>query len=347
MAPALTKLLKNDHGLHLSSPPTAVRMDSDASGVLCAVELKPHLRSTGDGDLQEISLNLCSLGYLDPVDPPANPEAFTCRSQIEMVALPAPGSLVSLPCFGKYQRESHQLATVLPGATDMFLFPLSAHNSQKALVLHGQIVEPECGPDGGDVRHSSYILPRGCPSYSQCSTQTSQNVTSMHASQPKMMCEELEGMLGPAPTAALRQPGTGFVNPDRLESRNLLGDVAKERLSRHVGLQGRACRLQRRLQALLGEHALKHCSQQLEGLRKHFQLEAVPHDSLDSVSPPQTCTNPCSSWENSITAFFSEMADFCESNQTVLRGLQEALDSEATGSSSSDDESEEDILLPL
>ncbi|KAM4731919.1 KAT8 regulatory NSL complex subunit 1-like protein isoform 1-T2 [Anableps anableps] len=351
MAPALTKILKNDHGIHLSSLPASARVDSDASAILCTVELEPHLRSTDDGDLQKISLNLCSLGYLDPVDPPGNPEPFTCGptccSHGEMVVRPAPDSLVSLPCFSKCQRESHQVATVFPGATDMFLIPLPEHNSQEALLLHGQSVQPECGPDGGDVCHSSLILPSVCPSYSH-GEQTSQNLTSMYATQPKMMYEELE-KLGPPPTAASRQLGTGFVNSDRLESRNLLEDAAKKQLSRQVELHGRACRLQRRLQALLGEHALKHCSQQLEGLKKHFQLEDVPLDSVESVTPPQTCSNPCFSWEESITpsAFFAEVADFCESNQMVLRGLQEALDSEATGSSSSDDESEEDTLLPF
>ncbi|XP_014844328.1 PREDICTED: KAT8 regulatory NSL complex subunit 1-like protein isoform X1 [Poecilia mexicana] len=351
MAPALTKILKNDHGIHLSSPPASVAVDSDASAILCTVELEPHLRPADDGDLQKISLNLCSLGYLDPVDPPANPSPFACgpacHGQGEMVARPAPGLLVSLPCFSKCQRESRQVATVFPGATDMFLIPLPEHNSQEALLLHGQSVQPECGPDGGDVLHSSLIFPSVCPSYSH-GEQASQNLTSMYATQPKMMYEELE-KLCPPPTAALRQFGTGFVNPERLESRNPLENAAKEQLSRHAELQGRACRLQRRLQALLGEHALKHCSQQLEGLKKHFQLEDVPPDGLDSATPPQSCSNPCFPWEESIaaSAFFAEVADFCESNQMVLRGLQEALDSEATGSSSSDDELEEDMLSPF
>ncbi|MEQ2175834.1 hypothetical protein GOODEAATRI_021782 [Goodea atripinnis] len=351
MAPALTKILRNDHGIHLSSPPTSVRVDSDASAVMCTVELEPHVRSTDDGDLQKISLNLCSLGCLDPVDPPANREPFTCGptscSQSDKVARPAPGALVSFPCFSKCQRESQQVATVFPGASGMFVIPLPEHNSQEALLLHGQSVQSECGPYGGDVRPSSLILPSLCPSYSQ-GEETSQNLTSMYATQPTMMYEEIEWMLGPAPTAALRQLGTSFVNPDQLQSRNLLVDATKEQLSKHVELQGRACRLQRRLQALLGEHALKHCSQQLEGLKNHFQLKDVPLDSLDSVTPPQNCGNPYFSWEESITAspFFGEVADFCESNQMVLRRLQEALDSEATGSSSSD-ESEEDMLLPL
>ncbi|KAK5598958.1 hypothetical protein CRENBAI_001201 [Crenichthys baileyi] len=351
MAPALTKILRNDHGIHLSSPPTSVRVDSDASAVMCTVELEPHVRSTDDGDLQKICLNLCSLGCLDPVDPPANREPFTCgptsSSQSDTLARPAPGSLVSFPCFGKCQRESQQVATVFPGASGMFVIPLPEHNSQEALLLHGQSVQSECGAYGGDVRPSSLILPSVCPSYSQ-GEETSQNLISMYATQPTMMYEELEWMLGPAPTAALRQLGTSFVNPDQLQSRNLLEDATKEQLSKHVELQGRACRLQRRLQALLGEHALKHCSQQLEGLKNHFQLTDVPLDSLGSVTPPQNCGNPYFSWEESITAspFFGEVADFCESNQMVLRRLQEALDSEATGSSSSD-ESEEDMLLPF
>ncbi|XP_035995389.1 KAT8 regulatory NSL complex subunit 1-like protein isoform X1 [Fundulus heteroclitus] len=350
MAPALTRILRNDHGIHLSSPPSSVRVDPDAGAVTSAVELEPPGRSTDGGDLQKISLNLCSLGYLYPVDRPVHPEPLARGpapgGRGEMLARPAPGSLVGLPRFSKCQGESRQVATVFPGATGMFVIALPEHNSQEAILLHGPSARHQCGPDGGDVRPSSLILPSVRPSYSQGET-AFPNLSSMYATQPTVMYEEWERTLGPP--ACSRQPGTGFANPDRLQPGRPLEDAAGEQLSRHEALQGRACRLQRRLRALLGEHALKHCSQQLEGLRNHFQPEDVAlESSLDSVTPPQTCSGSCFSWDESITAspFFAEVADFCESSQMVLRGLQEALDSEATGSSSSDDESEEDTLLP-
>ncbi|XP_015235428.1 PREDICTED: KAT8 regulatory NSL complex subunit 1-like protein isoform X2 [Cyprinodon variegatus] len=349
MAPALTKILKHDHGSYLSSPSASVRMDSDASTIMFTVELEPHMSSTDNWDLQDICLDLCSLSYLDAIDLPAHPVPLargpTSCSQNETIARPAPASIANLPCFSKCNKESHQVATAFPGASGMFVNPLPEHNSQEAFLLYGHSVQPECWPDGSDVRPSSLIYPSVCPSFSH-GEKTFPNPNSMCATNPTMMYEELERLLDLPSTAGLRQLGTGFINPDQLETRNLLEDAAKGQLYKQVELQGRACRLQKKLQALLGEHALKHCSQQLEGLKKHFQLEDVPLENLESVTPPQTHYLPC---EESVTssAFFPEMMDFCESNRIVLKGLQEALDSEATASSSSDDESENDMLLPL
>ncbi|XP_070771370.1 KAT8 regulatory NSL complex subunit 1-like protein [Enoplosus armatus] len=354
MAPALTKILKDGHGIHLSSPPASVRMDSDGRA-MHSTELESQMRSTDDGDLQKMWLNLSSFPSLDsclpvsPLDFPANPVLSPClqasASQCETVLLPSPASLLSLLCFNKGLRDSHQVACVFPGVPDMFLVPVPEHNSQEACLLHGHMAAPECGPDGGDVHHSSLTLTSVPPSYSHGEIKY-QGYTPFFAPAPTLTQQKMAGLGSPPPTSV--QPCSGRVNSDQLASTAVLEEAVKEQLSRQAGLHSRAQRLQRRLQALLGEHALLHCNQQLEGLNKHCQHGGVSLDTLDSIHPgilpPQVGFKPHFSWLESSTASSSltELSEFSRSSQAVLRGLQETLDSEATASSSSDEEQEED-----
>ncbi|XP_041858223.1 KAT8 regulatory NSL complex subunit 1-like protein isoform X2 [Melanotaenia boesemani] len=359
MAPALTKILKNGHGIHLSSPPASATIDSNGRA-MCATELDPHMRSTDDGDLQNIWLNLCSFRALDPCFPSCAPDASvnpglsscveTSASQCEMVPLSSPGSLVRFLSFNKCHRDSQQVSTVFPGVSDMFLIPVPEHNSQGACLMHGQSAVPEYGPDGADVHHSYFNL--AGPPYSHGDIRFWSD-TQLLATQPTIKYEEVTRMACPPlpschPSSV--QPGIGMVNRDHQGSNTVLEEAVKEQLSRQAGLEGRAWRLQRRLKALLGEHALLHCSQQLEGLKNHCQLGDVSHDHLESIhyglASPQACTNPQFSWQELSRAspFFTEVREFSYSSQKLLKGLQEDLDSEATGSSSSDEESEEDKI---
>ncbi|XP_033990458.1 LOW QUALITY PROTEIN: KAT8 regulatory NSL complex subunit 1-like protein [Trematomus bernacchii] len=345
MAPALTKTLKDGHGIHLSSPPASVRMDSDGR-VMCSSELESQMGLTDDGDLQKMWLNLSLFPSLDlclplsPLEFPANPVLSPClqasAKQCETELLPSPASLLSLLSFPKGLRDSHQVACVFPGVPDMFLVPVPEHNGQEACLLHG--AAPEYGPGGGDVQHSPFM--RSVPP-SYCHGESgSQGYTPYFALQPTLS----QGRVTPmgCPSASSVQPCNCRVNSDQLAPR-----AGKEQLCRQAGLQSRAQRLQRRLQALLGEHALQHCDQQLEGLKKHCQISGVSLDSSDSLNsfilPPQVGSDPYCSWLDSPTASFSfsELREFSCSSQALLRGLQEALDSEATASSSSDEEGEE------
>ncbi|KAF3843001.1 hypothetical protein F7725_001850, partial [Dissostichus mawsoni] len=319
MAPALTKTLKDGHGIHLSSPPASVRMDSDGR-VMCSSELESQMGLTDDGDLQKMWLNLSLFPSLDlclplsPLEFPANPVLSPCLQasarQCETEFLPSPASLLSLLSFPKGLRDSHQVACVFPGS-------LSLSTMAKACLLHG--AAPEYGPGGGDVQHSPFM--RSVPP-SYCHGESgSQGYTPYFALQPTLS----QGRVTPmgCPSASSVQPCNRRVNSDQLAPR-----AVKEQLCRQAGLQSRAQRLQRRLQALLGEHALQHCNQQLEGLKKHCQIMG---------------SDPYCSWLDSPTASFSfsELREFSCSSQALLRGLQEALDSEATASSSSDEEGEE------
>ncbi|GLD59955.1 KAT8 regulatory NSL complex subunit 1-like protein [Lates japonicus] len=353
MAPALTKILKNGHGIHLSSPPSSVKVDSNRRAVRSA-ELEPHMRSTEDDDPQKIWLNLSLLPSLDsclpasPLDVPANPVLSPClqesASQCEAVLLSSPASLLSFLSFNKGLGDSHQVVSILPGVPDMFLGPVPEHNSQEACLLHGCSTAPEYGPDGVDVHRSPFTL-TGVPPLESLGEIKSQGFTPFFAPPPTLMQEKAVGVGCPPPPSV--QPCSGRVNFDQLAPKAVLEKAVKQQLSRQTGLHSRACRLQRRLQALLGEHALLHCNQQLEGLKRHCHLGDVSHDSLDSLHPglppPHAGSKPSFSWLESSTASSSltELREFSRSSQAVLRGLQEALDSEATASSSSDDELEE------
>lgn len=340
MAPALTKVLKNGHGIHLTSPPSSDIVNSEPRD-MCTVEPEPHMPSADDGDLQKM-LNLCLFHSLDSClplrspDPPANPGLLTS----EMVPLASPGSLVSFLSFNKHQRETHQVVADFPGVPDMFLIPVPEHNSQEACLMHGQTAVPECRPDGGDVQRSSFTLH---PSHSH-QVLPSPSHTQMYATQPALMCEGLAGVACRPPPVSV-QPD--MVNLHQMEFKAGLEEGLKEQLSKHQGLKDKAWRLQKRLQALLGDHALLHCSQQLEGLQKRCELGDASLDSAGSVHhsfvPPQACSEAdFSGQESTAWPSFAEVTEFCDSSRAVLRGLLEALDSEATGSSSSDDEPDED-----
>ncbi|XP_034417536.1 KAT8 regulatory NSL complex subunit 1-like protein isoform X2 [Cyclopterus lumpus] len=358
MAPALTKILKDGHGIHLSSPPATVRMDLDGRAVR-GTELESPVRSIDDGDLQKLWLTLSRFPSLDsglpailldfPTDPLLTPCPQASASQCETVLLPSPATLLSLFSLNKVLRNSHQVACVFPGVPDMFLVPDPEHNSQEARLLHGLSSPPECGPDGGDVLHSPLILtsvPPSC-SYGEIDTQA---YIPFFAPPPTLTQGKVAAMGRHLPSSV--QPCSGRVNSRQLVSGAELEAAVKEQISRQMGLCGRAQRLQRRLHARLGEHALLHCDQQLEGLKRHCQLSGASLDSPDSVLSgalhPQVGSKTHCSWRESSTAAcsFTELTEFSRFSQAVLRGIQEALDSEATASSSSDEEEQDEDKIP-
>ncbi|XP_026231390.1 KAT8 regulatory NSL complex subunit 1-like protein isoform X2 [Anabas testudineus] len=342
MAPALTKILKDGHGIHLSSPPASVRMDSNGRAAH-TTELDPDLRLTEDGDPERMWLNLSSFTSLEsslatsPLDVSDNPVLPPClhasASECETVFLPSPTSLFNLLSFNKGLRESHQVGSVLPGAPDMFLGLNPEHNSQEACLLHGCDDAPVCGPDGLDVYHSSFTNVSLSTSYI---LGESQGYTHFFAPLPTVTQKKETGMGCLLPASG--QCCSGRVNFDLLTPRAVLEKALKEQLSRQAGLHNRAWRLKKRLQALLAEHTLLHCNQQLEGLKR--QLGAASLDSPDFILPgillPQA-----GSKLTTTSSSLTELREFSCSSQAVLRSLQETLDSEATASSSSDEELEE------
>lgn len=241
-----------------------------------------------------------------------SPSRHASASQHQTVLLPSASSVPSLCSVSEGLTGSQQVASVFPGGADMF-------SAQEACLLQGHSPDPRCGPDGGDVHPS--LLPIAPPLYSQAD-----------------IVSRMGGIRSPPSS---RQLCGGRLISDQLTSKVMLKDAVRERLSRQVGLQSQAQKVQRRLQVLLGEHAVQHCSQQLEGLKR--QLGGLSVDSQDSkhhsTLPLQV---PFSSLGSSVDmASFTECREFSHLSQAVLRGLQAALDSEATASSSSDEEQEE------
>ncbi|XP_029967845.1 KAT8 regulatory NSL complex subunit 1-like protein isoform X2 [Salarias fasciatus] len=354
MAPALTKILKNGHGIHLSSPPASVRMDSDRR-TMCFIEPAPRATSTEDGDIQKVLLNISSFQFLESCSPSSlldvsvNPVFSPCRkasaSQCETDSLLSPGSFAELFSFNQDQRDFQALCSAFPGVPGMFLAPSPQHNGQEACVQHGQSAAPACRPDGGDVHYSSLTFSSVCPSYSHGEIK-SQGCGALFATPAALTQVKQVTGAGCPPSASLR-PCVGWATLDRPACKAGLQDALEEQLSRQAGLQDRAGKLQRRLQGLLGEQAVRHCSQQLEGLKRNPQHGKVFLDGSapadPDVLPPQAATKSPFYWERSSKHldFFAEVGEFSQCSQLMLRDLQTALDSEATASSSSDEEPEE------
>lgn len=127
-------------------------------------------------------------------------------------------------------------------------------------------------------------------------------------------------------------------------------------LSQHVSLANRAGRLQQRVLAVLGEHASRHYSHQLEGLKsKLLQTRCSPKNpmTLDSLFEtfnavemqeveqalgrnlqyPQAHGQPLKS---------RDVQSLAHSGHAVLHRVLESLDSDATGSSSDEEWEHED-----
>lgn len=332
MAPALTKVHKDGHGIHFSSHPASVRMDS----AIRSTELESQMKSPDGGDLRKIWLSLFPLPPQHSCFParrqecpsriPANPELSPYpQAFASQAVLPnSPTFSFSLLSLSKGLRESQQVASVFPGGADMFSVP--EHNIQDVCLLRGHSTAPECVPDHHHLTLSIAPL-LNSHEESKC-----HGDAPVFAPSPTTWTQEKAAGTGcrPQPPASSFSSCSGRLNEPT--SRFVLQVAMSKRLSRQAELQSRAQRLQRRLQAVLGDLALQHCNQQLKGLKKQCG---------GSKSPPQAGPkDPYTQLDSSSSA---ELREFCHSSQVVLRSLQEALDSEATASSSSDEEEEEQI----
>lgn len=311
MAPALARILKNGHAIHLSSSPASATPNSDGRSH-CSGELVSQMIDCGD--LQKMLRNLYSAPF--PLYVPANNVLFP---HLHRTALPRDhASLLGLISSSEGLGDSQQVASVFPGGADMFLSP--ERTVQEACLLHGGSAAPECGPDGGDVTGSPPTLPPPPLLYHHGEVKR-QGYSPVFATAPTVTQGKEAGIDCPPPSPL--QPCCGKLN-----------EGVRKRLSRQAGLQGRALKLQRRLQALLGERAVQHCDQQLEGLKRHCQPDSA--QSLHPVILPQHV-----GYKTTDSRLpFNELREFSRSSQAVLRGLQEVLDSDATASSSSDEEQE-------
>ncbi|KAL1267571.1 hypothetical protein QQF64_032934 [Cirrhinus molitorella] len=125
-------------------------------------------------------------------------------------------------------------------------------------------------------------------------------------------------------------------------------------LSQHVSLANRASCLQQRVLAMLGEHASRHYSYQLDGLKKKL-LEAHCSPKLTSGHLFETFNsvemqeveqalirNLNYSQAHGQALKSRDLQNLAHSGHAVLRGVLEALDSDATVSSSDEEWDHED-----
>ncbi|XP_028291516.1 KAT8 regulatory NSL complex subunit 1-like protein isoform X2 [Gouania willdenowi] len=311
MAPALAKMLKNSHGIHLSSPPASVTVDQTKI-TNYNPDLGPDTSWIKDGDLKKMWQNLSSFHFLD--------------SCLLLNTLDDPGNVE----FSPLPTEPHPLNSAFPGVLGMFSVPAPEHNRQEACLLHEQRTVPECGPDGSNMPHSSRVFPSN--SHWEIN---SQGCAALLVTPDSLTHAEITETGRPPPGKTWHR----WVAIDHVPSTAV---KQQQCLSRQAELHERALKLQRRLQTLLGEHTVKHCNQQLEGLREHCQRGKVSPQCLSS--PSHRCPQHSKlsrkalfSWQKQPCSL-EEVREFSRSSQVLLRGLQEALDSEATANSSSDEE---------
>ncbi|XP_075896124.1 KAT8 regulatory NSL complex subunit 1-like protein isoform X2 [Nelusetta ayraudi] len=310
MAPAVAKILKNGHGIHLPASPSSAPLDSD-------VGLASQM--IGGCDLQEVFRNL-----------PSAPFPLCIPTELVLshgTALPHHHHhhhhrhafrLGLVPPGRKSQGGSQRVAPVIfPGGADMFKIP--AGSLQEARPLNGGR-----GPDGGDVTGSPPALPLlplpPLPSRHGV----------LRRPTPERDAAAAECLSPPSPP---RPFGT---RPSAARQ-----EAARTRLRRQAALQDRAHRLRGRLQALLGQHASQHCEQQLEGLRRRRRPGGSPSDALPQHVDLDSGLGSTADRRRP----FKELAEFGRSSRTVLRGLQEVLDSEATASSSGGSSDEEQAAV--
>ncbi|XP_056611273.1 KAT8 regulatory NSL complex subunit 1-like protein isoform X2 [Triplophysa dalaica] len=118
-------------------------------------------------------------------------------------------------------------------------------------------------------------------------------------------------------------------------------------ISQNAALVDRANRLQKRLLAMLGEHASRHYFHQLEGLRR--KLLSVSYCPKSPMASGVFFTHETSNAEDVLGQIpqtheqslkSRDLENLAQCGRAVLPGMLESLDSDATLSSSSDDESD-------
>ncbi|CAB1347113.1 unnamed protein product, partial [Coregonus sp. 'balchen'] len=346
MAPALTKLSKEDHGIHLGSS------NMDADGAMLNIECDPQLKLMEDSYAQRVWLNFSSLPFLDtccssksPLDFPESllsPLLQASAGQYKTVLLSSPGSLLSLLALNKTLKHS---LVACPGAQDIYFVPIPEHNSQGVAQQQQQCQHSGHGPDGYDIPQSPSKHGPG---------------DLMSQYNPAVLTPLIERQEERGSSSTVTAPAQLWARGARSQVQEqpvtaLVEEVVREQTHWHLSQQaaqlGRAGRLQRRLQALLGDHASRHCSLQLEGLKGSQGRETPGPPSPPADTKPfdtamgqrQTGTlsrrtqGPALLQTSLPPSPSTDIQEFTRYAQVVLRGVQEAVDSDATESSSDEE----------
>ncbi|XP_042565317.1 KAT8 regulatory NSL complex subunit 1-like protein [Clupea harengus] len=357
MAPALTKTAKS--GIHLSSSLLTDSMGSDSP--VLGIDLEPQMKFLEDSYSERMWLNLSSLPFLD-----------TCGSKNP---LEYPDVLLQpiLQGSGYYK-------TVLLSNPRALVGQLSINKTKKSLMAQGDILLPPL-PDLSHIRDAPAGLSLRQLSSSVAESLDVSNSPSLTPGNPgehllqksAAGCAVLTDRIGEGDGMGIDRSWTQHWGSrvSRIPRSASVKDAVRDQTLQHLSEQGtlvaRAERIQRRLQALLVEHASHHCTQQLEGLKAKLLQKDLSPISPTQPTTPSAAENPTPYTDSKPTGAQAEleslaavtlnnltsgaptrtgsvstessvdMQNFARCASAALRGIQSALDSDATESSSDDE----------
>ena len=334
-------------------------MGSDSP--VLGIDLEPQMKFLEDSYSERMWLNLSSLPFLD-----------TCGSKNP---LEYPDVLLQpiLQGSGYYK-------TVLLSNPRALVGQLSINKTKKSLMAQGDILLPPL-PDLSHIRDAPAGLSLRQLSSSVAESLDVSNSPSLTPGNPgehllqksAAGCAVRTDRIGEGDGMGIDRSWTQHWGSrvSRIPRSASVKDAVRDQTLQHLSEQGtlvaRAERIQRRLQALLVEHASRHCTQQLEGLKAKFlQKDLSPISPTQPTTPsaaenhtPYTDSKPTGAQAeleslaavtlNNLTSGAPtrtgsvstessvDMQNFARCASAALRGIQSALDSDATESSSDDE----------
>ncbi|XP_036433498.1 KAT8 regulatory NSL complex subunit 1-like protein [Colossoma macropomum] len=350
MTPALSKSSDKVRRVHISSSVFTGHMESNGS--VLGMDVDPPLKLLDDSYAHRFWLNLSSLPFLD---------SYSSKDPLELTEMLLP-SLFHNP-------ESFK--TVLLSNQGSLLDCLSMDKNGADSAVSTTVSPDVCFPVYEDSRMTAVEKPTS--EQPDSSTEHYQGVTQ---SPPPQQCPQGESS-SPDNAAQLRHPAVRPQEANHIKQHDAdtlrhiwhsssqtepsaMQGTPKARTewlaSRHGSLVARADRANRRLHALLGEHAVQHCTSELQGLGRKLHQEGsslrASFLATGSFSSPETkafdapveqtgLSNPpdCSSSQRRSQSVqkTKEMQSLAQCGQAVLQGVQKALDSDATASSSDEE----------
>ncbi|XP_066497515.1 KAT8 regulatory NSL complex subunit 1-like protein isoform X2 [Hoplias malabaricus] len=322
-------------------------MDSDGAGL--GMDIDPTLKLLEDSYTNRFWLNLSSVPYLDSCSSKGPleitemflPSLFHETESLESVLLSNPGSLFEF------------LSMDINGV-DTAMSPKASPDVQFSVYEDQTTAVENCPtPTLERLDHSTedYLgstqsqPPWKCP---QGQSRSTDNVSLLSAMRPQETSHIKQNGVD-----ALRQIGCSSFQMEPSAMKETLKALTNRLASQHKSLLARADRAKQRLHALLGKHALKHCSQQLQGLDKKLPQKSSPlQSSMPSSCSPESkapdalvqqngLSSPlaCSSWQRSSqpVQLTKDVKSLAQCGQAILQEVQRAVDSDATASSSDEE----------
>ncbi|KAI4886185.1 hypothetical protein NFI96_014738, partial [Prochilodus magdalenae] len=347
MTPALSKSSNKVSRVHISSSVFTGHMESDGS--VLSMDVDPPLKLLDDSYAHRFWLNLSSLPFLDSCisEDPLEltdmllPSLFQSPESFKTMLLSNQEPLLELLSLDKSGAGSAASTSVSPDVN----FPVYEDSRTTAAERH-----TSDQPDGSTEPYQG--ITQSCPPQ-QCSQRDSRSPD--NGAQPR------HPGVGPQESGRIRQSAAGTLRRIWHSSSQMEPSAMREALkartkwlaSEHGSLEARADRANRRLFALLGEHAVQHCANQLEGLGRKVHQEGTSFRSFcrapgsshsqetKALGTPVEQKGVSSLPECSRSGPFmqkaKDMQGLAQCGQAVLQEVQKAIDSDATASSSDEE----------